>query len=45
MKFVWPDQCPLAKQDPQPAPQEVKKKKKKKKAKKGGHTKAVDAGL
>ena len=41
MKFVWPNQLPLAEQDPQPAPQAAKKKK----AKKGGQTKAVNVGL
>ena len=33
VKFVQPDQIPLAEQDPYPAPQVVKKKKKKKKTK------------
>ena len=45
MKFFRPDQLPLAEQDPKPTPQAAKKKNKKNKAKKGGQTKAADAGL
>ena len=42
--FVRPDQSPLAKQDPQPAPQATKKKKRKK-WKKVVQAKATSAGL